>query len=402
MASSVLRKLRSIDGVFGAPFLESQAYLLAIALTVALVFRLLTGQFSLTGTLVYTLSCGNVPPLANALAGRFRRRTHPRSKVSYALLQVPISLLAASLGSVLTRWVFHQPLNFLRYWSNDFPFAALITFGFGLISFSFINTRNRMKSENAELADRVALGQQQLQSHESELRAAFDIQSSLLPRVLPQIAGVEISSAWQPARTVSGDFFDVLALSETRIAICLADVSGKGLSAALVTANLQAAFRAFIATEPSPAALCTRLNQALSANLPPGRFVTLAYGVIDTRTRTFTYELAGHNPPVLLRGTHVQHLEGTGPVLGLLPAATFAEQTVLLELGDYLLLTTDGVTEAFSAAEEEFGEDRLIAAARSAMGKSAQAMRSAVMSAVTLYAEGKFHDDASVMAIRFL
>ncbi len=114
---------------------------------------------------------------------------------------------------------------------------------------------------------------------------------------------------------------------------------------------------------------------------------------------TLTYELAGHNPPFLLRGSEIIALPGTGPVLGLIPGAAFADQTIALHPGDRILLSTDGVTEAFNPAGEEFGEDRMIAAANAAPA-SAHTMRSEIMRTVTAFAEDRFHDDASVMVVR--
>ena len=173
------------------------------------------------------------------------------------------------------------------------------------------------------------------------------------------------------------------------------------MSAALITANLQATLRAFGPDEQSPARLCHRLNQALCASLPTGRFVTLVYGILDRSRMTLTYELAGHNPPLLLRGAETIELAGSGPVLGILPTATFTDQTVAVRVGDLLVLSTDGVTEAFNPAGEEFGEVRLIAAARSSAA-SAHTIRSTIMRSVTEFAENSFHDDATLLIVQIL
>ena len=171
------------------------------------------------------------------------------------------------------------------------------------------------------------------------------------------------------------------------------------MSAALITANLQATLRAFAPDEDSPARLCQRLNHALCPSLPTGRFVTLAYGIVDRKKMTLTYELAGHNQPMLLRGGEVIPLQGSGPVLGILPEAIFFDQTIDLRSGDRLVLSTDGVTEAFSPDGEEFGEERLVAAALAA-GDTAHGIRAEVMRAVGEFAVGSFHDDASLVVVR--
>jgi sigma-B regulation protein RsbU (phosphoserine phosphatase) len=394
------KKLSSYEGLFGAGALRSQLYLLAVAVSVYGIQVLLEGHAGFISTLIYTFIAGNAVSLLLSFASPlFADQIFPRNWIIYTALLLPVSFLASALGAVLDRVILRTPMRTLQDWSStDIPFGALIVFVLGLADYLFISTREKLQAANAQLAQQVQHGRQQIESHASELQAAFDIQSSLLPRTVPQITGVEISCAWQPARTVSGDFFDVIVLSDTRIGFCLADVSGKGMSAALITANLQAIFRAFAPNEASPARLCQRLNDALCANLPAGRFVTLAYGILDRTQMKLTYELAGHNPPLLLRGSEAIPLTGTGPVLGLLPGAVFSDQTLQLQPGDRLLLSTDGVTEAFNPADEEFGEERMIDAARRS-GTSAHAMRVGIMREVTVFAQDHFHDDASVMVV---
>ena len=141
----------------------------------------------------------------------------------------------------------------------------------------------------------VDQGEQFLSQHDGSLRKEGEVSQHIAP--------------------VSNRTQSQLVLSDTRVAFCLADVSGKGMSAALITANLQATLRAFGLDEPSPARLCHRLNQALCASAT-GRFVTLVYGILDRNKMTLTYELAGHNPPLLLRGPDVIELTGSGPSSG--------------------------------------------------------------------------------------
>lgn len=400
MPKWLTKGLSHYEGLFGAGVLLSQVYLLGVAAAVFGIEWLLVGQTHFLSTIIYTLIAGNaVSLLLSSASPLFVDQPFPRDWIIYTALLLPVSFLSSAVGGVLARAILRMPMGSLRDWQGgDIPFAALIVFIIGLADYLFVSTRLRMQALNAQLAQQVQHGRQQIESHASELQAAFDIQSSLLPLTIPQIAGVEISCAWQPARTVSGDFFDVIVLSDTRIGFCLADVSGKGMSAALITANLMASFRAFAPNEASPARLCQRLNDALCANLPPGRFVTLAYGILDRARMSLTYELAGHNPPLLLRGKDALPTPGTGPVLGLLPGATYEDHVLQLQPGDCLLLSTDGVTEAFNATEEEFGEERMIAAARHA-GASAHAMRSQIMREVRAFAEDHFHDDASVMVV---
>lgn len=393
-------KLAEYKRYAGLDIVRSQLLLLAIALSIAAIQWLLLGHASLVSTVLYTLFAGNAVTIILSLSGPLYDQPFPRNWIVYCALLLPVSVFAGTFGGVFSRLILGRSLSTLANWkSGDIPYASLICIVIGLVTHTFASNRARLQAANAQLAQQVQYGRKELEAQASELKDAFEIQSSLLPRSVPQIAGVEISCAWQPARSVSGDYFDVLVLSETRIAFCLADVSGKGMSAALITANLQATLRAFAPDEQSPAHLCQRLNQALCATLPTGRFVTLVYGIIDRSKMTLTYELAGHNPPLLLRGPEIVELSGSGPVLGIFAGAVFTDHTISLLAGDQLLLSTDGVTEAFNPAGEEFGEARLVAAARSA-ASDAHSIRTAIMSSVTEFAQNSFHDDASLLIVQ--
>ncbi len=386
----------------GISILNSQLLLLGIAAAICAIQWLLLGRASTASTFIYTFFAGNSVTILVALCEPLYNQPFPRDWIVFIALLFPISVFSGTVGGILNRLLLGRPLSTLANWkTGDIPYSSLICAVVGLVTYAFANNRARLQAANAQLVQQVQYGRQALESQASELRDAFEIQSSLLPRSVPQIAGVEISCAWQPARSVSGDYFDVLVLSDTRIAFCLADVSGKGMSAALITANLQATLRAFGPDEPSPARLCHRLNQALCASLPSGRFVTLVYGILDRSKMTLTYELAGHNPPLMLRGPDEIALTGSGPVLGMLPSATFSDQTINLRVSDLFLLSTDGVTEAFNPDGEEFGEARLVAAARSSAA-NAHSIRTAVMSSVSDFAANNFHDDASLLIVQIL
>lgn len=380
-------------------WLRSQIVLLAVWLSVSGIQWFLSGHASVLSTFIYTFVSGTTVEILTRLAHSFYDRPSPQNWFRFGVILLPISLAASLAGGIVNRLILHRSLVTLRDPRGDVPYATLLCAVVATLIYLFDHFQARMEAANQQLSQEVQQGKRELATHASELQAAFEIQSNLLPRSIPQITGVEISCAWQPARVVSGDFFDVVILADTRIGFCLADVSGKGMSAALVTANLQAAFRAIVHTEASPAALCRRLNQALCTNLPVGRFVTLVYGILDRKNLTLTYEVAGHAPPVVLRGDEVLELPGSGSVLGLFPEFSFSDHTVTLRPGDRLLLSTDGVTEAFSPIDEEFGQDRLVAAAIGAPSGSAHSTRTEIMSAVKNFAAGNFHDDASLMVI---
>lgn len=222
----------------------------------------------------------------------------------------------------------------------------------------------------------------------------------LLPNTLPQVAGAQISIAWQPAREVSGDYFDVIQLDEKRLGICVGDVAGKGITAALLMANLQASFRAFATADATPEAVCTKLNKFLCANTASGKFVTFFYAVLDAEKHTLTYENAGHTPGLLLRANgDTESLRGGGAVLGALPDWIYQDYTVQLQPGNKLLLSTDGITEAEDAQLQEFGEERLLDAARAPDASAVETQRT-IMQRVTAHCGGNFRDDATLVVLR--
>jgi sigma-B regulation protein RsbU (phosphoserine phosphatase) len=142
-----------------------------------------------------------------------------------------------------------------------------VTFGFGAASFLYRSTKERLERRNAELEQTVERGTAQLEMQEQELKRAREIQQSLLPKEIPQLPGFAVAGAWQPASTVSGDYYDVLRLGPNKLGICIADVVGKGVSAALLMANVQAAVRAFAGPSESPAQLCGKVNRLLHENI---------------------------------------------------------------------------------------------------------------------------------------
>jgi sigma-B regulation protein RsbU (phosphoserine phosphatase) len=259
--------------------------------------------------------------------------------------------------------------------------------------------KGSLEKRNRELERQITVGKVQLEAHEAELKAAHEIQAHLLPHELPQMQPFQIACAWEPARSVGGDYFDVLTLGPDQLGICIADVSGKGITAALLMANLQAAVRAFAPVSSAPGALCSKLNEVLCGSIAPGKFVTLFYGVIDRERLILNYENAGHSSPIVLRGDGATILTEGGTVLGLFPKSVYEDRQFALRPGDCLLLTTDGVTEAANEHDEEFGNGRVIASARAARTLGAQGIRTRILDDVTRFCDGNFHDDATVIVV---
>ena len=209
---------------------------------------------------------------------------------------------------------------------------------------------------------------------ERELQMAREVQASLLPRETPQVDGWEFAVHWQPAREVAGDFYDFIPV-ELNLAkgsepgpglgVVIADVSDKGMPAALFMALTRSIVRASVGRAPTPADGIAHANRLICADSSQGMFVTLFYALLNPATGEFTYVNAGHNPPLLCR--HSRHTEPsqltkltlTGMVLGILEDTPYEQRTLRLEPGDLLLLYTDGVTEAVDAHWQGFGMERL-------------------------------------------
>jgi sigma-B regulation protein RsbU (phosphoserine phosphatase) len=189
---------------------------------------------------------------------------------------------------------------------------------------------------------------------------ARGMQAGLLPRETPQIPGWEFAARWQPAREVAGDFYDFIPLEGGRLGLVLADVSDKGMPAALFMALCRNTIRASVSRASSPADGIAHANRLICADAADGMFVTLFYAQLDPQTGEFSYVNAGHNPPLLCtEGGELTQLMPTGMALGVLPDFPFEQRTAHLKPGDFVLLYTDGVTDATGAPGRRFGMERL-------------------------------------------
>ena len=233
-----------------------------------------------------------------------------------------------------------------------------------------------------------------------ELEEARRIQRKLLPSSLPQIEGCEIAAQWQPASGVGGDCYDAIAFGPNRIGLSIADVVGKGIPAALLMSNLQAAARAFGTDAARPAELCQQVNHILCGRIAEGRFISFFYCVLDTTLGTLSYTNAGHYPPILVRADgSVERLTEGGAVLGVFSDTSYAEGTVSIGSGDRVILYTDGVTEAHNANGDEFGEERLIASAVASRSCSAPALQARLSEDVSAFTSGAYQDDATLIVV---
>ncbi len=234
-----------------------------------------------------------------------------------------------------------------------------------------------------------------------ELQRVREIQERLLPMVPAKLgSGFEIAHYWRPARAVSGDYFDAIDLGAGKRGVCIADVVGKGMPAALLMSSVQAAVKAVASDSIPPSDLCSRVNRVLAGNLAPGNFVTMFYSVMDTAARTLTYTNAGHCAPMLIRRNgSTERLASGGALLGVFRNWVFEQQMVALEAGDRLVLFTDGITELMDSTEEEFGEERLEGLLRNCRGLDAEQMKQRVLEAIAAFNAGEYQDDITVVVM---
>lgn len=388
----------------GLPVRRFQITLLATSLALVGTSWLIQGRLGprdVADYVIFTFVVGNCTRLA-ALSGArlYGSKSFPWDLLLLLLIQVPASIAGGFAALLVAGLVVERAGTGMLTFS--WPLMLKCIFFSAVITgptYLALKRQASLERRNRDLESQVTLRRIELQTQEAELRAASEIQSHLLPREIPRVKGLEVACAWQPARSVGGDYFDVLALAAGQIGVCLADVSGKGMTAALLMANLQALVRAFAPPAADPGALCRKVNEALCGNVLPGKFVTLFYGVIDSATLSLRFENAGHCPPIVLRGNATTLLTDGGTVLGLFPGAQYQERSFPLQSGDCLLLVTDGVTEAVNEADEEFGVERVAASALAARGLGASAVKSRILEDVSRFCNGNFHDDASLIVV---
>ncbi|OGB99815.1 hypothetical protein A2V82_03535, partial [candidate division KSB1 bacterium RBG_16_48_16] len=221
---------------------------------------------------------------------------------------------------------------------------------------STLCNRAMISLENARLFQEAL----EMERIEEELNIARDIQQRLLPGSFPQLENMEVLGINIPSRQVGGDFFDCIRLDESHIALTIADVSGKGVPAALLMSNLQAGLHSLIDTDADIATVVAKLNNLIHAHTNYDKFITLFHAEVDVRNKRFTYVNAGHNPPFLFKSDGSRRTLTTGGLLlGMMPNVVYQTETVDLECGDILLAYTDGVSEAKNDNDEEFEEWRV-------------------------------------------
>ena len=236
---------------------------------------------------------------------------------------------------------------------------------------------------------------------EQQMKIGADIQQALLPKAHHSGNGFELACMSLPCLAIGGDFFDYLDLPDGAFGFVLGDVSGKGLPAALLTAMLQGIFATEASLGHSPSDALVRLNQMLMRKAILGRFATLFYAVLSG-DGGLTYTNAGHNPPLVVGRSGVRRLDRGGTIIGVFPDASYEQETVALDPGDLVVVFSDGVTDAFNANWEEFGDDRLIECVRANAALPPTDLLDRVMASVKAFAGTAVQsDDMTVLVLRY-
>jgi len=266
---------------------------------------------------------------------------------------------------------------------------------------STVAAQTGLALENSRLSETIAHEVAQRELIHREIEIAREVQQRLFPQNLPHIASLDYAGHCRPAQGVGGDYYDFLALSDGQLGLAIADISGKGIPAALLMASLQASVRGQSQGGSNVAGLMTNVNRLVYEASPANRYATFFYAQYEPGTRRLTWSNGGHNPPILLRGDEVIRLETGGSVVGLFPRCTYEQDSMTLQPGDVLVLYTDGVSEAENPAEDEFGEDALIAAARACRDQPPSEMIAGIIQAADAFAAGApQHDDMTLVVAR--
>ncbi len=264
-----------------------------------------------------------------------------------------------------------------------------------------------MALEISELAHSLAREATERERASRELEIAREVQERLLPQTMPQLAAGSIAGSCRPAQGVGGDYFDVFPLGDGRLGIAIGDVSGKGISAALLMSSLRASLRSTVMDAPSEfARVMNKVNRLIYESSASHRYATFFFGALHPQTLLLECVNAGHNAPLVLRRhegaePEILQLPADGPVVGLLPDIAYSEQCLQLRPGDLLLAYTDGISEARNAKYEEWGEERMLQAAlRSPASSAAEALEGIFEAADAFTAGAAQHDDMTLLVLR--
>jgi sigma-B regulation protein RsbU (phosphoserine phosphatase) len=321
--------------------------------------------------------------------------------VLFLLVELIALVIGISMTRTMTRAVHYLYESTQRVQAGDFSYRIPVK---GNDQLANLGQSYNMMAENLDRLLKVAKEKERLQA---DLDIAKEVQEQLYPRSVPNVEGLQITALLNPAKSVSGDYYDYQKFNDHHCAIALGDVAGKGISAALLMANIQSALRAQIRTvqetggEICTATVVSHLNKHLAANTTTEKYATFFFSVYDERTGELVATNAGHLPPILLRGNEVIRLDVNGMVVGVFPFAKYDSSRITLEKGDILILYTDGITEPENEYDEMFGEDRLIETVQRVANKPNEEILREVFDAVNQWTFAPDSaDDMTMMIIR--
>jgi phosphoserine phosphatase RsbU/P len=283
----------------------------------------------------------------------------------------------------------------------------------GVLYIDYVSHRGVVKEEDVLLLGQIAkfaavtLERTRLREEvvakavlDEELRTAYKIQSRLLPASLPRLDSYVFAASNRPCKTVSGDYYDIVVRPDGRVYFVIADVSGKGITAALVMSSVATAFQIFTRNDPKPSELLREINATMTPKTSPSKFVTAVAGVLDPSAGTIEFANAGHVAPLVVGRDGVQALRMTDIVVGIKLDATYRDQSLALGPGDSLVLFTDGVTEAENAAEEQLGLDRILTLLGGMHGQEAARLLDAIDTRVNEHiGDAPAGDDVTMLAV---
>jgi serine phosphatase RsbU (regulator of sigma subunit) len=330
----------------------------------------------------------------------------------------PASSDRASLGlpASLDQLMSGQPLVSYNHGRHSHAILPMTTQGMflGVMEVQYERKQHIFTSKEtailANIAYQAAVGVENMRLREEavqrarlehEMQMARNVQTSLLPAMAPHVAGWQIASHWRSARSVGGDFYDFIPLGAGRLGLVIADVSDKGMSAALFMALARSIVRASVSRGGSPARGLDRANKLICADAHNGMFVTLVYGVIDPVAGTFSYANAGHTPPILLTTAGLVMLSSHGMALGISETLSLRDERLLVDPDGVVVMYTDGITEAVNAAGEQFGIQRLQGVVSDNRALAPAAIIAQVMQAVAAHAGVvPAFDDATIVVAK--
>jgi len=240
----------------------------------------------------------------------------------------------------------------------------------------------------------------QLARREAELTFAREVQRALFPKHLPSGDGLEFSAVCIPARGISGDYYDVMQLPDGRVVLAVADISGKGVPAAILMANLQAVLRMIVESGRSPGEVVSKLSQHLHQVTDASKFATFFYAEWNKADRLLRYVNAGHHSPIVIGSCRGQRLERGGLPLGVFPDLEFQTGEVELAAGDIIVVYSDGITEAVARSGDEFGEQRLEKIVESLAHEPLAEIQRRVLEAVRNWTNREPQDDMTLLLVR--